>query len=191
MTASHVLSIRAPDLCLEADIAIRVTNSPPETLIGKKIGKVASTVYGSQTYLERMRARHETPRWIGVNCCDYHQHWTKELSGDETFNFYVDEPIITHETVRQGLGLAILPCHMGDRDPALVRYTEPPAEMVWTSGCCSTPILSAPSVCACFAISSRPNLKKQETCWKAKLHLNNCIQSKNSRLNLLQQIKGL
>lgn len=113
----------------EADIAIRVTNTPPETLIGKKIGKIASTVYGSHAYLERMRARNEAPTWIGVNCCDYHKRWTRELSGDESFSFYVDEPIITHETVRQGLGLAILPCHMGDRDPELARYKEPPAEM--------------------------------------------------------------
>jgi DNA-binding transcriptional LysR family regulator len=113
----------------EADIAIRVTRSPPELLIGKKIGKIASTVYGSKPYLKRMRARNEPPTWIGVSCCDYHKRWTKKLSGEDAFSFCVDEPIITHETVRQGLGLAILPCHMGDRDPKLARYMDPPAEM--------------------------------------------------------------
>ncbi len=113
----------------EADVAIRVTNSPPESLIGRKIGKIVSTVYGSQAYLTSMRARHETPKWIGVNCCNYHSHWTKKLSGDEAFNFCVDEPLITQETVRQGLGLAVLPCHMGDRDPDLARYMEPLPEM--------------------------------------------------------------
>jgi DNA-binding transcriptional LysR family regulator len=126
------LSVSNADVSLperEADIAIRVTSTPPETLIGKKIGTVASTVYGSRDYLKRMHAQHEAPRWIGVNCCEYHIKWTKRLSGDESFNFRVDEPLITHESVRQGLGLAVLPCHMGDRDPELQRYMDPPPEM--------------------------------------------------------------
>lgn len=126
------LSVSNADVSLperEADIAIRVTSTPPETLIGKKIGTIASTVYGSRDYLKHMHAHHETPRWIGVNCCDYHIKWTKRLSGDESFNFRVDEPLITHESVRQGLGLAVLPCHMGDRDPELGRYLDPPPEM--------------------------------------------------------------
>jgi DNA-binding transcriptional LysR family regulator len=126
------LSVSNADVSLperEADIAIRVTNSPAETLIGKKIGTVASAVYGSRDYLERMRAQNETPKWIGVSCCDFHIKWTRRLSGDEPSNFRVDEPLITHETVRQGLGLAVLPCHMGDRDPDLRRYMDPPPEM--------------------------------------------------------------
>jgi DNA-binding transcriptional LysR family regulator len=113
----------------EADVAIRVTNSPPDTLIGRKIAKIASTVYGSRVYLERRHENNEAPKWIGVDCCGYHKHWTKQLSGGEAANFCVDEPIITHEAVRQGLGLAVLPCHMGDRDPELARYIDPPAEM--------------------------------------------------------------
>ncbi len=113
----------------EADVAIRVTNSPPETLIGKKIGKLVSTVYGSRTYLDHMRKKNETPKWIGVSCCSYHKHWTSKLSGGEASNFCVDEPIITQEAVRQGLGLAVLPCHMGDRDSELVRYMDPLPEM--------------------------------------------------------------
>jgi DNA-binding transcriptional LysR family regulator len=120
------LSVSNADVSLperEADIAIRVT------LVGKKIGTIASTVYGSRDYLSRMHAQNETPKWIGVNCCDYHIKWTKRLSGDESFNFRVDEPLITHESVRQGLGLAVLPCHMGDRDPELQRYMAPPPEM--------------------------------------------------------------
>lgn len=126
------LSVSNADVSLperEADIAIRVTSTPAETLIGKKIGTIASTVYGSRDYLEHMHAQNETPKWIGVNCCDFHIKWTKRLSGDESFNFRVDEPLITHESVRQGLGLAVLPCHMGDRDPELHRYMDPPPEM--------------------------------------------------------------
>ncbi|MDX5151215.1 MAG: LysR family transcriptional regulator [Acidiferrobacterales bacterium] len=126
------LSVSNADVSLperEADIAIRVTSTPAETLIGKKIGTIASAVYGSHDYLERMHTQNETPKWIGVNCCDYHIKWTRRLSGDESFNFRVDEPLITHESVRQGLGLAVLPCHMGDRDPELRRYMDPPPEM--------------------------------------------------------------
>lgn len=127
-----ILTVSNADASLterEADIAIRVTNSPPDTLIGKKIGKIASTVYGSRDYLERMRARHEAPNWIGANCCGYHSQWTRKLSGEASFSFCIDEPMIAHESVRQGIGLAVLFCHMGDRDTRLERFMEPPPEM--------------------------------------------------------------
>jgi len=35
----------------EADVAIRLTNTPPDTLIGKQVANVASCIYGSQQYL--------------------------------------------------------------------------------------------------------------------------------------------
>jgi len=40
-----------------ADVAIRLTNTPTETLIGKRVVTVASTIYGSRTYLEQQREK--------------------------------------------------------------------------------------------------------------------------------------
>lgn len=109
----------------EADIAIRLTNTPTETLIGKRIVTVASCIYGSRDYLEQLRKDGGEPKWIGVECCGFHKSWTKQLDGGHSHNFYSDDTQLTQAAIREGLGVSILPCFMGDSDPMLGRYGEP------------------------------------------------------------------
>lgn len=109
----------------DADIAIRLTNSPSDTLIGKRMVTVASTVYGSKTYVDRLKKTKETPKWIGVECCEFHRCWTKEECEDKDHSFYVDDTILTRESLKQHLGLAYLPCFMGDTCNELSRYCAP------------------------------------------------------------------
>ena len=109
----------------QADVAIRLTDTPAETLIGKRLVTVASTVYGSPGYLEKLSREGGDPAWLGVECCLFHQSWTKEARGTQPQNFYVDDTLLTAAALKQGLGLAYLPCFMGDRDPGLQRYCPP------------------------------------------------------------------
>jgi molybdate transport repressor ModE-like protein len=109
----------------EADVAIRLTNSPTDTLIGKRVVTVASTIYGSRSYLEGIRLRGGDPKWIGVECCGFHKSWTRQTSGEQSHNFYSDDTLLTHSAIREGVGVSILPCFMGDPDPELERYCDP------------------------------------------------------------------
>jgi molybdate transport repressor ModE-like protein len=109
----------------EADVAIRLTNSPTDTLIGKRIITVASTIYGSREYLDQLRQQGREPEWIGVDCCGFHKTWTRQLCGEHPHRFISDDTLLTLAALREGLGVSILPCFMGDTDPALERYTEP------------------------------------------------------------------
>jgi len=109
----------------EADVAIRLTNTPTDTLIGKRIVTVASCIYGSRSYLAKLRESGGEPSWIGVECCSFHKTWTKQLSGEQSHNFYSDDTLLTYSAIREGLGVSILPCFMGDTDPLLERYDEP------------------------------------------------------------------
>ncbi|MDH5353761.1 MAG: LysR family transcriptional regulator [Gammaproteobacteria bacterium] len=109
----------------EADIAIRLTNSPTESLIGKRIVTVASGIYGSRDYLRLLREKGGRPKWIGVECCGFHVTWTKRTSGSQSHNFYCDDTLLTLSAIREGLGISILPCFMGDTDPLLERYCAP------------------------------------------------------------------
>ena len=109
----------------EADVAIRLTNSPPETLIGKRILTVASTIYGSRAYLEQLREKGGEPKWIGVNCCEFHKSWTRQKCGGQSHSVISDDTLLTLAAIREGLGVSILPCFMGDTDPMLDRYCEP------------------------------------------------------------------
>jgi molybdate transport repressor ModE-like protein len=109
----------------EADIAIRMTNSPTDTLIGKRLLTVSSTVYGSREYLKKIRRQSAEPKWIGVNCCVFHKAWTKQQCHHQSHNFYSDDTLLTQSAIREGLGVSYLPCFMGDADPQLQRYCEP------------------------------------------------------------------
>lgn len=116
----------------EADVAIRLTNTPPDTLIGKRITKVSSCIYGGRTYFAEIEKKEVQPRWLGVECCGFHKSWTKQACNDQEHNFYVDDTLLTQAALREGMGVSILPCFMGDSDPALVRYGEP--DPTWDLG---------------------------------------------------------
>lgn len=109
----------------EADIVIRLTNNPTETLIGKRMLTVASTIYASREYLRLLNEQKDEPKWIGVNCCQFHKTWTRQSCQDHTHKFYSDDTILTLSAIREGLGISYLPCFLGDADPALERYCEP------------------------------------------------------------------
>ncbi|MCB0367536.1 MAG: LysR family transcriptional regulator [Bdellovibrionaceae bacterium] len=109
----------------EADVAIRLTNEPPDTLIGTRLVTVASAVYGNKEYLKQCKQAGHDPEWIGVTCCNFHKTWTKRECGNRTFNFYSDDTILTLASIREGMGLSFLPCFMGDSDPQLERFMEP------------------------------------------------------------------
>lgn len=109
----------------EADVAIRLTNSPTDTLVGKRLVTVASTIYGSREYLKQLRKTTGEPKWIGVECCSFHKSWTKHSCGEQSHNFISDDTLLTLSAIRQGLGVSYLPCFMGDTAPELERYCEP------------------------------------------------------------------
>ncbi len=109
----------------EADIAIRQTNKPLDTLIGTRLTTVASAVYGSRKYCAAVKSGQAVEKWIGVDCCEYHRTWTKQAWPQAEHAFYVDETSLTLAALKEGLGVGFLPCFLGDTDPALVRFHEP------------------------------------------------------------------
>ncbi len=109
----------------EADVAIRLTNTPNESLIGRRIVTVASCIYGNRKYLQQQRKQGAEPRWIGVDCCGFHKTWTRQMANGHAHNFFSDDTQMTHAAIREGMGVSILPCFMGDMDPLLDRYCDP------------------------------------------------------------------
>ena len=108
----------------DADVAIRQTNKPLETLIGTRLTTVASAVYGSRDYCAAVKSGQAVEKWIGVDCCEYHRTWTKQAWPQAEHEFYVDETSLTLAALKEGLGVGFLPCFLGDSDPALVRFRQ-------------------------------------------------------------------
>ncbi len=109
----------------EADVAIRQTNKPLETLIGTRLATVASAVYGSRKYCASVKSGKAVEKWIGVDCCDYHRTWTRQAWPQAEHEFYVDDTCLTLAALKEGLGVGFLPCFLGDADPDLARFREP------------------------------------------------------------------
>lgn len=106
----------------EADIALRVTDAPSESLVGKKLITFASAVYGSRNYLQQLGRSGEKARWLGTECCNFHRGWTKKVCPAGNHHFTIDDTGLAHMAIRQGVGLSFLPCFIGDPDDALQRY---------------------------------------------------------------------
>lgn len=109
----------------DADVALRQTNVPGETLIGTRLTTVASAVYGTAEHCAAVEAGAIRERWVGVDCCEYHRTWTKKAWPAGGHTFCVDDTSLTAAALREGLGVGFLPCFMGDADPKLVRFREP------------------------------------------------------------------
>ncbi len=111
---------------LEADIVLRVTTSPPEHLIGRRIAQLTVAAYGSRDYLATSTTvgRLEDHRWIR-----WAERWqdfgTERWIGAHVSPSNVQATVNTNQAlsdlVLQGLGLAFLPCFSADADPKLVR----------------------------------------------------------------------
>lgn len=112
-----------------ADIAIRLTNTPTDALIGKRIATVATTIYASRQYLAGLRETGGEAEWVGVSCCGFHQSWTRKKAGPQQRHFNVDDTLLTLAALKQQQGLAYLPCFLGDQAPELERVCPPDPQM--------------------------------------------------------------
>lgn len=111
----------------EADVAIRLSNSPPEYLVGRKLGYVQFAIYGSGALIERIGegAPLNAFPWLGWDGGPNHQ-WFNEWLQHNAPNAKIvlrldDRSLLMAHAVRSGIGVQILPCFLADPDPQLHR----------------------------------------------------------------------
>ena len=115
----------------QADVAVRPTLNPPETLVGRKICDIAFAPYRAKTLAAPPRQDLSMMPWVTVD--DSLSH----LASDKWFRRTLPHARITmRSNSLQGLlmaaeakiGAAILPCFMGDTSGSLHRLGDPIAE---------------------------------------------------------------
>lgn len=117
----------------DADIAIRPVKSPPDTLIGRRVTKVAFAVYGSARYLAKRKSRTlREHRWVapddslgGTSVAQ----WMRANLQDSEIALRADSLVAMCRAAQAGLGLAALPCYLGDTADGLSRAHAPIAAM--------------------------------------------------------------
>jgi len=114
----------------EADVAIRSTDSPPETVVGHRLCLLATAVYGSTVYLNRHPVDTiANYHWImpneGLNLLPANR-WLKHHYPEAPIVLRSDKLTVLYEMIKQHLGVAPLPCFLADTDTELKRVIDPP-----------------------------------------------------------------
>ncbi|MFT7315478.1 MAG: DNA-binding transcriptional LysR family regulator [Paraglaciecola sp.] len=103
---------------MEADIAVRMTPSPPEYLIGRELMKIHHGIYGTTEALGHrtapvnvilFRGEVEPPSWV----TEHFKNHKIVLRVDDVGSMAI--------AVKSGLGIAKMPCFIGDTEPDLRR----------------------------------------------------------------------
>jgi DNA-binding transcriptional LysR family regulator len=117
----------------DADVAIRPSAEVPEHLIAHRTATVATAPYAAPRYLAAHRRRAlEDHNWIGADDSLAHlssARWLLQHVAPERIGFRVNSLVAMQAAAREGIGVALLPCYLGDVDAELSRVRGPIAEM--------------------------------------------------------------
>lgn len=115
----------------EADVALRIGNPVQETLVGRRVGRLAFAVYAAVHTGVRGPGDPAHGDWIGYGSA--HGPLSRSLARwwPQMRQVYRTNSITAaHAAARAGIGLAALPCVLADCDPELVRATSLPEEFM-------------------------------------------------------------
>ncbi len=111
----------------EADIAMRFMtqgNSPPDHLVGRNLATQASCAYASAGYIEAhtFSGTNRDAKWLGWDDVVEYPKWVHSAGLEPmpvTGSF--NDVFVQMAFAKRGLGMALLPCMMGDNEPELKR----------------------------------------------------------------------
>jgi len=116
----------------DADLAVRPTLEPPENLVGRRICRLAYAAYAAPAYLQQTPARSALAKHVWVAPDDSMAstvvgRYLRALPQAE-ISFRANSLASLARAAAAGLGVALLPCYLGDSSPDLQRIREPIAE---------------------------------------------------------------
>jgi len=124
LVASHMLANLSRR---EADLLIREQVPDLASIVTRRLGRVAYAVYGKPDLAVGPLSRDALRQlpWAGFD--EEHsympgQSWVLDLLDGARPALRVNNWLVLREAARSGAGLAVLPCYLGDSDPALHRY---------------------------------------------------------------------
>jgi DNA-binding transcriptional LysR family regulator len=115
----------------DADVAIRVTNDPPETLVGRRICAVRFAIYYRRDLVASLGPVEATPFiGFGENFGPAPaRRWIETHIHPGRLAARVNSTLNMRELAILGVGAALLPCFLGDASSALIRLGRPLADL--------------------------------------------------------------
>jgi DNA-binding transcriptional LysR family regulator len=112
----------------EADLAVRATRKPPDASLGRRVCEFRFGIYAAPEYLKchgrTPLAEHDWCMITGALDWLVPLVWKKKSDGEQRLVLTGGLTATVQQAAREGMGLTVLPCYVGDGDPALVRATE-------------------------------------------------------------------
>jgi DNA-binding transcriptional LysR family regulator len=117
----------------EADLAVRVTNKPPDFSLGRHISEFNFCVYGAPRYLKKhAKTKLADHTWVTIlDEVDWLVPliWKKKEEARQKIIFSGTSTLNTLNCAKQGMGVVILPCFLGDGEKGLTRACKPIKEL--------------------------------------------------------------
>ncbi|MGI9509645.1 MAG: LysR family transcriptional regulator [Geminicoccaceae bacterium] len=119
----------------DADVAIRPAKELLAPLVGQRVAQIGFAIYGARAYLEA-RSSSDLPAdplasgqaWLAGDELLANSPvagWMRHHVPDAHIAFRSDSFVALSQAAAAGLGLTVLPCCLGDANPALIRLDAP------------------------------------------------------------------
>lgn len=111
----------------EADVVLRLSNNPPEHLVGRRVGRMQFDAYAARSLVARIGegaplGAYPWIHWDERLQADWLAQWLARHAPGATIAMRVDvSAAAMHELIAAGVGVQFLACVEGDADPSLVR----------------------------------------------------------------------
>jgi len=120
----------------DADVALRASDRPGDTLVGRRLATIAwGIVWAQRCCRDRTRSippalRHH--EWVGFSDAlagIRPAKWLREQAGEDRIGYRVNTVLGLAEAAAAGIGFAVLPCFIGSITPGLARLSDPLPEL--------------------------------------------------------------
>ena len=121
----------------QADVAVRPTLNPPETLVGRRLANLAFAPYATKSYMKRRSLELASLDWLAVDGSLAHlaaDKWFRTTLPDAHVALRSNSLLGLLHSCAAGMGAAILPCFMADPRKGLMRIAPPieaAASAIW------------------------------------------------------------
>lgn len=118
---------------MEADVVIRGCDTPPEHLVGKRIGKMNLGIYGNQEFVDQEPGNQnlvnqnikEKVKWALAEKKQTEQDWFLNSGyADVPVGWFIDNFHLRFQAVIQGKAIARAPCYIAEQESGLQRLPE-------------------------------------------------------------------
>lgn len=118
----------------EADIAVRPSVTPPQSMSVKKVGVIQQAVYASRNMLRREPEGTKVPYldWVGPDDSMHYpvlRDWMRSNGYDQFCRYRSNSVLDMFSAAKQGIGASVLPCYLAGSCETLTKQSPLIAEL--------------------------------------------------------------